>query len=217
MTKRRHLRKGQDGYRLTEAQRKLAEEYVPLARAIAKPFKRRFAMHWEEFESAACMALVDAARRYDESRDIKFATFAKFRIRGAMAGVFRDALEPAYRYSGLKPPETTTLTPFLEQHGRYLGSTAPSRPEMETDDIDSFEVRIEVLPERYREVIRLYYLHGNQFDEIAEKIGVSSSEVGRRHRMGIKMLRPVYNDDGTPFVPGDVRKRRLRKLDPVPD
>ena len=46
-------------------------------------------MERDEFESAACLALVEAARSFDPTRNIRFATFARFRIRGALVDVGR--------------------------------------------------------------------------------------------------------------------------------
>src|SRR5205807_753874 len=74
---------------LTEEQRELAAQFLPLARKLAKPLKTMFAQWKDEFESAACLALVEAARSYDPSRNIRFATFARFRIRGALMDVGR--------------------------------------------------------------------------------------------------------------------------------
>ncbi len=70
---------------LTAAQQELAERYLPLAKSLAKPLKLAWMSEAAEFDSAACMALVEAAQSFDPSRNVKFATFARYRIRGRSA------------------------------------------------------------------------------------------------------------------------------------
>src|SRR5262245_53427573 len=62
---------------LTKEQQDLAADYMPLARALAKRFKDAWAFENDEFESAACLALVEAAQSYDASKNVKFATYAR--------------------------------------------------------------------------------------------------------------------------------------------
>ena len=52
---------------------------------LAKPFKRMWAYESDEFESAACMGLVQAAQAFDPSKRVKFSTFAAKRILGEAA------------------------------------------------------------------------------------------------------------------------------------
>ncbi len=69
---------------LSAVQQGLAVRYLPMARALAKPLKRTWPSESDEFESAACLALVEAAQSFDETRNVKFATFARYRIWGAL-------------------------------------------------------------------------------------------------------------------------------------
>lgn len=66
--------------RLTVEQQELAKSYLPMARSLAKPLKKAWPAEKEEFESAALLALVEAAQSFDPSRNVKFATFARYRI-----------------------------------------------------------------------------------------------------------------------------------------
>src|SRR2546429_415660 len=65
---------------LTAQQQSLAEKYLPMAKALAKPLKTSWPLESEEFESAALLALVEAAQSFDPTRNVKFATFARYRI-----------------------------------------------------------------------------------------------------------------------------------------
>ena len=48
--------------KLTPEQQDLASRYMPLARKIAKPIKLNWPIYREELDSAACLAIVEAAR-----------------------------------------------------------------------------------------------------------------------------------------------------------
>ena len=54
--------------------------------------KARFPGAGEEFESAAFLALVEAAQSFDSSRNVHFATYARHRIRGALYDVYRELI-----------------------------------------------------------------------------------------------------------------------------
>jgi len=58
-----------------------------LARRVAA--RTAGAVHPDDLWSAGAMGLLDAARRFDASRDVRFETFAEHRIRGAMLDEIR--------------------------------------------------------------------------------------------------------------------------------
>ena len=151
---------------LTEDQRELACRYLPLARKLAKPLKSMFIQWKDEFDSAACLALVEAARSYDPSRNIRFA------------------------------PDVVTLTPFNEEHGSVLVAVVPPPVGTETDDIDSIEHVLRKLPERHATVCRLHYLYGKTQAEIGEALGCSQSEITRLHRKSLELLSDPYDAEG---------------------
>ena len=82
---------------LTEAQKRLALRYIPMAKALAKPLKRSWPMERDELDSAAMLALVQAAKSFDPSRNVKFATFARYRIWGAPRDVQRGLIAAGWR------------------------------------------------------------------------------------------------------------------------
>src|SRR4051794_5854259 len=84
---------------LTPTQQALAARYLPMARALAKPLKAAWPAARDEFESAACLALVEAAEAFDPSRNVKFSTFARYRIWGALRDVQRRQFLGGYAYA----------------------------------------------------------------------------------------------------------------------
>ena len=69
------------------------EEHLPLVRHIVFQVAVHFPRHVdrEELARAGALGLVEAARRYDESRGVPFDRFAAQRIRGAILDAVRSA------------------------------------------------------------------------------------------------------------------------------
>lgn len=75
------------------ARRKLIEEHLPLVRHVVFQVAVHFPRHVdrEELATAGALGLVEAARRFDESRGVPFDRFAAQRIRGAILDAVRAA------------------------------------------------------------------------------------------------------------------------------
>ena len=213
---RRTPRKRRADYKpLTDTQRELAARFLPLARSLAKPLKLIFTQWKDEFESAACLALVEAARSFDPSRNIKFATFARFRIRGALVDVGRGMGLAGWEDELEDAPGLFSLTPYNEEHGSVLIAVAPPPVGTEFDDIDTVEHWLKKLPKKHATVCRLYYLHGKTQAEIADGLGCSQAEVTRLHKKAIEFLAEPYDADGKANRNTWKRRRASRKLRPV--
>src|SRR5215218_2090654 len=72
---------------------KLIEDHLPLVRHVVFQVAVNFARHVdrEELATAGALGLVEAARRYDETRGVPFDRFAAQRIRGAILDAVRAA------------------------------------------------------------------------------------------------------------------------------
>ncbi len=78
--------------KLTPQQKdKLVMEYAPLIKFIAQRIAVRLPPHIEidDLISAGVIGLMDAIDKYDPTRDIKFKTYAEFRIRGSILDELR--------------------------------------------------------------------------------------------------------------------------------
>jgi DNA-directed RNA polymerase specialized sigma subunit len=95
---------------LTFEQQDLAKRYVPMARSLAKPLKAAWPLEREEFDSAAMVALVEAAQSFDPTRNVKFGTFARFRIWGALRDVQRGLITSGF-YRDLENTRLSRLLP----------------------------------------------------------------------------------------------------------
>ncbi|MBK9518786.1 MAG: FliA/WhiG family RNA polymerase sigma factor [Anaeromyxobacter sp.] len=74
-----------------DPERELLKRHGPLLDRIARRLSARtgHAVQPEDLWSAGAMGLIEAARRFDAGRDVKFETFAEHRIRGAMIDEMR--------------------------------------------------------------------------------------------------------------------------------
>ena len=70
----------------------IVNEFLPSIRIHAARLKLRIPPHIEtdDLVSSGVVGLLDALNRYDDTRGIKFKTYAEFRIRGAMLDYLRE-------------------------------------------------------------------------------------------------------------------------------
>jgi RNA polymerase sigma factor for flagellar operon FliA len=77
----------------------LAERHLPLVIHIARDFRKRIpsSVDFDDLVGAGNIGLVEAARRFSPNKGASFTTFARHRIRGAIADFLRK-LDPVSRY-----------------------------------------------------------------------------------------------------------------------
>ena len=67
-------------------------EQLPQVKYIARSIHERLPQHvpFEDLLNAGIVGLIDAMHKYDASKNVRFASYAKFRIRGAILDSLRD-------------------------------------------------------------------------------------------------------------------------------
>ncbi len=75
-----------------EAREQLILEYLPKVRYIAGRLSMKLPSHvdTEDLISCGVAGLIDAVDKFDPSKNVKFSTYAEFRIRGAMLDYLRE-------------------------------------------------------------------------------------------------------------------------------
>lgn len=194
--------------KLGPRQQQLAESYMPLARKMAKQHKKQFPWLHEEFESAACLALVEAAESFDPDRKVKFATFARLRISGALRDVHRNMIIYGWRCDPAHAPTLLMNYGSTERKGLVLGIN-PDQPlghEMEGED--EFEAWMRKLPRKHAQAFREIYVKGKTQHEAAAAMGCSQARLSYLHREAIAMLKgEVYKRNRKPKPPRGRRRR----------
>jgi RNA polymerase sigma factor (sigma-70 family) len=177
---------------LTAEQQGLAEKYLPMAKALAKPLKRSWPLESEEFDSAALLALVEAAQSFDPARNVKFATFARYRIWGALRDVQRALVTAGWRTDMENAPTLSTLTYDAEERGRVL-MTEPDPPVgQEFESVEFVEHWLRKLPLKHAAACREIYVNGRSQGEAAEHVGCSKSRLSYLHKEAMEILNDAW-------------------------
>ena len=181
---------------------------LDLVNRIARRFQRRVppCVTFDDLASAGMIGLIHAVDRFDQTRGLKFRTYAQHRIQGAMQDFLRDedplsrterrrvrASAPALSATGYGIlPATVSLDQIPV---RCLASTAQP----------AFTLRAEVrearrcLSPRENRVIELLYDFGWQSREVALEMHVNESRVSQIKTRAISKLR-------LQLEPGSIRR-----------
>jgi RNA polymerase sigma factor (sigma-70 family) len=179
---------------LSPDQQALAARFIPLARRLALSWKRKLHNGWEEFESAALFALVQAAASYDPARGVKFATYARHRIDGALRDARRDLVVQA-RMHGASDLDIDKAPSVIERSAQVIGIEPTPPVGWEIESLDAINGWLGKLPARHAAACRQIYLLGKSQLEAARAIGMSQSRLCAVHQDALEML-------GKPRTPG---------------
>ncbi len=219
----------------------LVREFVPLVKYHAGMLKLRLPPHIEldDLISSGIVGLLDALDRFDNSRGIKFKTYAEFRIRGAMLDYLREMdwfprsvrqratnLQNVYAQLEMmlgRPPEedevanhlkipleelqkelslTTGLTIFSldapvddeVDAGIQKAIAEAAMDEKKEEEIlrDLKEVlgkAIDLLPEKEKHLIALYYYEELTMKEIGSLLSLGEPRICQLHNQAVLRLR----------------------------
>jgi RNA polymerase sigma factor FliA len=179
---------------LTAEQELVMTEHLPLVRFIARRIHVRLPQHvpLEDLYSAGVLGLLDAFGRFDSSQQVKFSTFAQFRIRGAILDSLRtvdwsprelrhkgrsveQAIQALIRQFNRSPTDieiaqklNVPLAAYQqllgELNGLEIGSLHSERSE------DSDEEELDLLPGRPDDDPLFHYLDGEMKQRLTEAI-----------------------------------------------
>ncbi len=173
---------------LNEDQRRLASRYMPLASSLAGRIARYWPAQRDELESTAFMALVEAAGSFDPERKVGFATFARYRIRGALRDYQRSRDSTGSRGDRQDAPVFQRLGKDAEQYGQVIGIKPDQPVGTDIEAVDAVEDWLSRLPKTHAAACRLIYVEGKSQDEAAALVGCSKSYLSRLHREAITWL-----------------------------
>jgi RNA polymerase sigma factor (sigma-70 family) len=194
--KRRKRRRNRSRAPLTKEQQDLAVRYLPLARSLAKRFKVAWSCEADEFESAACLALVEAAQSYDATRGVSFATYARKRILGELRDVQRKGVLAGW-YSNIEDaPDLLLMVPDAEECGRVLLAEPDPPVHEDLDSKDHVENLMQRLPGKHASACREIYLRGRNQSQTGVALGISQARVCVLHKQSMEMLGDSLSSHG---------------------
>lgn len=105
----------------------ILQEFQPIIRRMAGAMVARnpFSLDIEDLASAGTMGLLSALKRYDPTREIKFRTFAEYRIRGMMLDEIRAMDWVPRSVRSRQDQIRQTVNEYLQKNG-----TAPTTLEL---------------------------------------------------------------------------------------
>lgn len=168
---------------LTEAERNrnaLVEAYLPLARKLAARAKRRLpaSVELDDLVGEACVGLLEAASRYDETSEVRFGVYAVRRIWGAMIDRHRRAHYRFETHEAL-PPSGVQASAMPDHDARI---DAARRTGVVAGVLAA-------LPERERRVLVLHYRDELSLTEIGARTGSGKDRARYERRRGLEAAR----------------------------
>jgi RNA polymerase sigma factor for flagellar operon FliA len=158
---------------------------------------------FDELRALANAGLAEAAERYDPGRGATFATFAWYRIHGAIFDGLRRSSQRRAAAPSPRPPPRMVSFEALRDRGFDAAGDAPGP----ADDLDGarraarLRVAIAQLPDRPRELVTKHYFEGKSLLEAGAELGVSKSWASRLHAQAVDRLRALMDRDPDPTEP----------------
>jgi RNA polymerase sigma factor (sigma-70 family) len=193
---------------LNDDQQGLTVRYLPLAQALARRAAQACPAGRDEFESAALLALVEAAQSFDPSRKVDFATFARHRIRGALLNAQRELFSFTRRCRAENAPRFQPLEHDSEVRGQVVASGVASPVGADLEAADAVENWLRKLPAMQSAAFRHIYLDGKTQEEAAALVGCSRSAMSRIHQETITWFHQAGWAPATPTATTAVRGKR---------
>lgn len=217
---------------------KLIMANIELVKVIAGRLYHSYSTYveYEDLVSYGIIGLIDAIEKFDLDKNVKFETYASFRIRGSIIDQLRNLdwvprstrqkykkleevmqkLQSKYgldiddeliaKTLGISTKELNellsevsilsiiSLDEKISDNGdlNIVSEDLESRPEFHYLKEESKQIlkkTIEMLPERERAIINLYYFSELTYKEISKILGISESRVSQLHTKCIIKLR----------------------------
>jgi RNA polymerase sigma factor (sigma-70 family) len=147
---------------LKEQEQNLICQNIKFAKKLARYKKKRIRfISLEDLESAAMYGLVQAASRYDPSKNDEFTAYATPRIYGAMSDFVNETLH------GPKGKKLNRVP---------MTDSAYATKETSTE---TFDCIIQPLSSQTRRILRSHFVEEKKFVEISKDIGVNESRISQ--------------------------------------
>jgi RNA polymerase sigma factor FliA len=169
----------------------LVREHVGYVRALAARHFAAYAsrVEYDDLVAAGYVGLCTAARSFKDDRGARFATYAHYRIHGAILdGVRRLRAQSGKDTIVVSAPEAP------EAMERALARSAPL-PEAVDDelgrrrDCGRLKDALARLPKDARRLLELHYYDDLSLQQAARKLGISKSWASRLHARALRELR----------------------------
>lgn len=208
------------------ARNALVLKYSPWARMVARDVYMR--VHslgdaWRDCVQNALIGLLEAMDRFDPGRGIKFETYARYRVRGAVFNGLRTLRESLAQGSRACDQTSTMLDRveslddgatsdpleafvamtvglglgFLLEAKSFPGrqGSVDAYAELEKEEFSTAVIEgIQQLGKRDQAIVTLHYFHHVPFVDIALQLGVTKGRVSQLHKRALERLRAMLEN-----------------------
>lgn len=188
---------------MTPEQETLVTDGIPLVRTVAGRMKcwmpKRIDM--EELIGAGSIGLVKAALKFDPTKGVPFAIYARLRIRGEILDDLRrrSPIKRKARARGVAEPHIVSIEEPIsggrEQIKDTLSETCPG-PAQLAESNDHRDHIVSLFKGRDRRIFELLYVNGFTQKTVGEILGVSESRICQINAQMRAMVRQ-HAPDGT--------------------
>lgn len=208
----------------------LIESHLGYAHALAAQLAGSFptSITRTDLKGAAEFGLVQAAHSYDPSKRVSFATFAYYRIRGAIFDEVRGAWQASHLkspglYSSLKEstarehlagPSRVDSKDSVSLRGSrlislenavvqqpFVTTESPADAILREEESETIREAIERLPKRHQFVLWAHYYEDRSLADISLQLNLSKSWVSRLHSQALVMIRKILMGQGEDQFP----------------
>lgn len=169
------------------------QDYIGMVHTITGKRFKQFGHKYDykELFQNGCVGLMIAAKRFDESKNIRFTTFAHIQIDGYILRCIRDDKW----YMGKRKDRGTAKAPACldapMDNSKENGNTFISQTANEDNSFENAElmVLLDNLPNKLKKIIKLRYFSGFTQMEVAKILGFAQVSVSRYERKALNILR----------------------------
>jgi RNA polymerase sigma factor (sigma-70 family) len=156
---------------------------------LAKMVKLKWSRCRDDLDSAANLALVEAAQAFNPRRGVKFATFARYRILGALYDMQRHIIAKEYPRELPNAPRSFHFVPGDEERSMLMLTTLDPPVGTELEAAEEVEHWLESLPPRQAMACREIYVRDRSQTQAAETVGCVKSRICSLHAEALDRLR----------------------------
>ena len=170
---------------------KARRDYVLLRKALDQNDQKAYAELMSLYRDSIYIMLMKIVKNSDDAEDLTLETFGKaFRYLDKYTPqyafstwLFRIAVNNSIDYIRHKNnspqciEEDLSSTPMLIARSPSTTTPTPEQEVMDKQRVRMLQLAVEQLPEKYRKVVELRYYQELSYDEIAQELGLSLSNV----------------------------------------
>jgi RNA polymerase sporulation-specific sigma factor len=175
-----------------KARAKIIESYQPLVYKIVSGIKANNEVMLDLLQEGI-VGLIEATERFDPSKNIKFTTFAPFRIRGRII----NYLEKNNTKDIGLDDNTQAMQEILGMAASFSDPTQEKRnvEKIAEDDMLMNLVlkSLNRLSEKERAIVTGIYIQDKKATDLAKELGISNSYLSRLQKKGVRRLRGMLS------------------------